>query len=64
MTFTISEFQLFKICAEKPVHLEANLNQLNLQFVRDPFEISKEEGAQKNASETLEVKQRKAIRLY
>jgi hypothetical protein len=32
----VSEFQLFKLCSEKPQALD--LNQLNMTFIKDPAE--------------------------
>ena len=33
---SISEFALFKECVHNPRHLDKNLSQLNLSFIKDP----------------------------
>ena len=33
---SISEFALFKECVHNPRHLDRNLSQLNLSFIKDP----------------------------
>ena len=33
---SLSEFAIFKHCAENPQKLDKQLSQLNLQFIKDP----------------------------
>ena len=62
---TISEFTLFKECVHNPRYLDANLSQLNLSFIRDPNSTEDPNAEPKQAvSDSLEVKQRKALRLF
>jgi hypothetical protein len=40
---SLSEFAIFKECVENPSRLTKNLGQLNLQFIKDPVEIEREQ---------------------
>ena len=62
-----SEFTLFKECVHKPHFLNKDLSQLNLSFIRDPA-VPAQAGDQQprdtSATDTLEIRQRKALRLF
>jgi len=40
---SLSEFAIFKQCVEAPSRLTKNLGQLNLQFIKDPADIEREQ---------------------
>lgn len=40
---SLSEFAIFKQCVEDPSRLTKNLGQLNLQFIKDPQDIEREQ---------------------
>lgn len=67
---SLSEFSLIKQCVESPKTLDQNLSSLNLQFIRDPQapQGSKEQesaqGVSSEQGESIEVRQRKANRLF
>ena len=63
---TISEFALFKECVHNPRFLDSNLSQLNLSFIRDPNAPDMPEGdiPKPSGGDSLEVSQRKALRLF
>ena len=63
---TISEYALFKECVENPRFLDQNLSQLNLSFIKDPKAPDQDEtnAPRQNADDSLEVRQRKATRLF
>ena len=68
---SLSEFALIKECVKNPKTLDQNLSSLNLQFIRDPSEPSTQtnnQDPQQHASqqieESVEVRQRKANRLF
>ena len=63
----ISEFALFKECVNNPRFLDKNLSQLNLAFIKDPAAVeSGDHDIPKDTSstDTLDVTQRKALRLF
>ena len=62
-----SEFTLFKECVHNPRFLDTNLSQLNLSFIRDPaapIDAANQQPKDTSATDTLEVSQRKALRLF
>ena len=59
---SLSEFTLFKECVHNPRYLDKSLSQLNLQFIKDP--AAAENSAAEVDSDSLEVTQRKALRLF
>lgn len=64
---TLSEFALFKECVHNPCFLDKQLSQLNLTFIKDPAAALTETDQvpkEKEAPESLEVTQRKALRLF
>ena len=67
-TQSYSEFTLFKECVHNPRFLDRNLSQLNLSFIRDPTAPIEPAGVDHpkdtSATDTLEVSQRKALRLF
>lgn len=64
----MSEFALFKECVHNPRYLDKSLCQLNLQFIKDPQtadETADAGSALKDySSDSLDVSQRKALRLF
>lgn len=60
---SLSEFALFKECVHNPRHLDRNLSQLNLSFIKDPAAPENPE-TQAPVDESLEATQRKALRLF
>jgi len=61
---SISEFALFKECVHNPRHLDANLSQLNLQFIKDPAAPEGDPDQPAPIDDSLEATQRKALRLF
>ena len=68
---TLSEFALFKECVHNPHFLDRNLGQLNLSFIRDPAAPDHAPNSEattyddgNTAQDSLEVRQRKALRLF
>ena len=66
---SISEFALFKECVNNPQFLDKSLSKLNLAFIKDPAAIEAGEHrhdlpVDTTATDTLEVTQRKAMRLF
>ena len=61
---TLSEFALFKECVHNPRFLEKNLSQLNLSFIKDPESANDIGSPNKNVKDSMEVSQRKAMRLF
>ena len=67
MNSIISEFALFKECVHNPRFLDRNLSQLNLSFIKDPnapAESVSEVEVPKAGNDSLEVSQRKALKLF
>lgn len=63
----MSEYALFKECVHNPRYLDSNLSQLNLSFIRDPNappETATDTPVMDHSSTSLEVNQRKAVRLF
>ena len=56
---SLSEFAIFKECVENPSRLTKNLGQLNLQFIKDPVEIEREQSkmglSQQNISKPVNM---------
>ena len=61
---SLSEFTLFKQCVEKPCFLDKSLSQLNLQFIKDPAADQNKPTDTNTQADSLEVTQRKALRLF
>lgn len=64
---SMSEFALFKECVHNPRHLDKSLSQLNLQFIKDPAastDPNPDAGSGTKEADSLEVTQRKAMRLF
>jgi len=60
----LSEFALFKECVNNPTVLDKQLSQLNLAFIKDPACTEAGTPMKQEANESLEVRQRKALRLF
>lgn len=61
---SLTEFALFKECVHNPRFLDKNLNQLNLQFIKDPAATENPTNEMDRSGDSLEVTQRKALRLF
>jgi len=64
---TLSEFALFKECVHNPVTLDRSLRELNLTFIKDPAAPQTNDIGSPRANtepDTLEVAQRKGLRLF
>ena len=65
-TGLVSEYALFKDCVHNPRYLDSNLSTLNLSFIRDPAAApdTTDSKVVDHSSNSLEVNQRKAVRLF
>ena len=65
-TGLISEYALFKDCVHNPRYLDSNLANRNLSFIRDPAAApdTSDSKVVDHSSTSLEVNQRKAVRLF